>query len=350
VAFCVLLLFDLKVLASHAWDPRVFILDRPADLPTGQTWGVGYDGQFSYYLAVNPWGSTLGLDQVNYRYQRILFPILVKGLSLGQAALVPWMMLAVNLVSASVGCALLGTLLAAREASPWLALVWVFSIGYLLAMRMDLVEPLALALALGGWVAFERQKTGVAIVLFALGALTKEIALLFPAALVVDTLMRHKGRLALGLFVGSFGPYILLFLLLAYVFGISDKAAEQSRLLLIPFYGVKYISTLPSLIVTSLWTLLPAIGFGLWAAWDVFQKRFASAHLPDSLLVLFQVGLIATLPVLTWEDPLALLRFALGLIAGVLLWAASHHPRVLPFIFALWFWSGLILFFVPGMM
>jgi hypothetical protein len=69
----------------------------------------------------------------------------------------------------------------------------------------------------------------------------------------------------------------------------------------------------------------------------------------DSVLVLAQAGLIAFMPGPTWADPLAILRVGLGLLAAVLVWLASTHPRLLPFAAALWLPSGLVLFFVPGM-
>jgi hypothetical protein len=351
-AFFILLLFDLKVLSSHAWDPHSFVLQAHSDSPDGPTWGVGgvgYDGQFSYQIASNPIGSVKGLDSPNYRYQRIFFPMLVKLLSMGKTEMVPWIMLFVNLVSAGGGCAVLGVLLIRRRASPWLALVWVFSLGYLLTIRLGLLEPLALFLALGGWLAYDKGRMWWAIGLFALGGLTKEIALLFPIALAGYEFLHHNWKLAMALVVGSLGPYVLLYLFLAYVFGIPPIAAQQTRLLLFPFFGMKYLDNLPSRVVTGLWTVFPALILILWAISDVYRNRLKNDNAQDVVLVIVQTGLIATLPALTWVDPIAVLRFSLGLIAAALLWGASHHPRLLIYIFALWLPSGLILFLIPGM-
>jgi hypothetical protein len=67
----------------------------------------------------------------------------------------------------------------------------------------------------------------------------------------------------------------------------------------------------------------------------------------DGVIVLAQVGLIAFMPGPTWADPLAILRVGLGLLAALLVWLASAHPRLLPFAAALWLPQGWF-DFVPG--
>src|SRR6266545_4885997 len=49
--------------------------------PTG---GWGYDGQFYWQIARDPLGAAQFLDNPPYRYQRILFPIVVRLLAFGQ--------------------------------------------------------------------------------------------------------------------------------------------------------------------------------------------------------------------------------------------------------------------------
>jgi hypothetical protein len=120
---------------------RALLFWAAPGVPVSKKGNVGYDGQYSYMLAINPLGSVNGLDQPAYRYQRILYPMVVKLFSLGRAGWVPWVMVAVNLAATIWGCAALGILIARRGRSPWLALVFILSIGYLLAIRVDLNEP-----------------------------------------------------------------------------------------------------------------------------------------------------------------------------------------------------------------
>ena len=66
---------------------------------------LGYDGQFAYWIARDPTPAVTGayLDVPAYRYQRILYPLLAWALAAGQAALVPWTLVAVNLAAQLAG-------------------------------------------------------------------------------------------------------------------------------------------------------------------------------------------------------------------------------------------------------
>lgn len=347
-ALCGLSIFALKVLSSHGWDAMAFVLERPADIPAEQKWGVGYDGQQSYAIAVNTWGSTEGLDQPGYRYQRILYPLLVRFFSLGRVEAVPWVMLVLNLISTGFGCAGFGRLLQRRGTSPWLALVFSFSLGYLLSVRMDLLEPLALALAFWGWIAWEEERPVSGILLFALSGLTKEVGLVFAAGLAFwELLQKHMVRSA-SLFFGSVLPYGIWYLILQYWFGTSPEQISQSKLLL-PFTGLRYLDDLPSLVLVSAWVLIPSIITSLAAAWELLKHLGKDVRL-DAVMLLAQATLVAVMPAPTWVDPLAILRIGLGLVAVTLVWLAGAHRRLLPLASGLWASSGLVVFFVPNLL
>jgi hypothetical protein len=66
-------------------------------------------------------------------------------------------------------------------------------------------------------------------------------------------------------------------------------------------------------------------------------------------LLLTQAIFIALMPKPTWEDPLAILRVGLGLLAALLIWMAALHRRALPFAVAWWASSGLALILAAGM-
>jgi hypothetical protein len=348
VALAGLSFFSMKVLASHGWDPKAFVMVRNPSLPAEQKWGIGYDGQYSYALAVHPWGSTQDLDQPGYRYQRILYPLLVRLISLGQPGAVPWVMLGLNLAAAGLGCAGLGRLLQRRGAPPWLALVFIFSLGYLLAIRMDLLEPLALALALWGWALYEEDHPVLGVALLALSGLTKEIGLVFAAGLALWELLQRRPRRAAGLFFGCLAPYAAWYLILYQWFGTSAVQASQSRLLF-PFSGLQFLNNPLSRGMVGIWVLVPAALAGLAAALELSHSGRAQPR-PETALLLAQAALVAVMPAPTWEDPLAILRLGLGLLAVLLVWLAGTHRRLLPWAFALWAPSGLVLFFVPRML
>jgi hypothetical protein len=216
-------------------------------------------------------------------------------------------------------------------------------------MRMDLLEPMALALALAGWSFYEESRPGMAILFFILSSLTKEIGLVFPFAIAVWELLRRNPRRALILLGSSLLPYLALRLYLSKRFGIPEMAIEKSALTLIPYWGFNYLEGIPSKVLVVLWSVGPSIGFGLWAAWEILRRKLRNIDDPDIILVLAQALLIAVLPIPTWKDPLAILRFNLGLIVAVLLCLARCHPKALPIAAGLWLPSGLILTLIPGM-
>src|SRR5208282_2101510 len=70
-------------------------------VPLGLFSKNGYDGQFYYRLALDPFTKQqtafgITLDIPPYRQQRILYPMLVHALALGRAQWVPWALIAVN--------------------------------------------------------------------------------------------------------------------------------------------------------------------------------------------------------------------------------------------------------------
>jgi hypothetical protein len=184
--------------------------------------------------------------------------------------------------------------------------------------------------------------------------------------------------------LGSLAPYLVWYLALYLGLGATSKQVAQSSPLWLPFSGVRYLADPVSLGLVGLWVLGPSLLSGVYALWgvtawylgrirsgehwEIRRKQGAGGlggeagaskdswlagggeYSKDAFLVLAQVGLVSLMPALTWGDPLAVLRVGLGLLAAVLVWLASSHPRVLPFAAALWLPSGAVLFLVPGMM
>jgi hypothetical protein len=344
----VYVLLSLVVLANNRWNAHVFILETPADLPAGQTWGVGYDGRFSYAIASHPWGSTQDLDQPGFRYQRILYPLIVRLLSLGNAGWVPWIMLALNLLAVFIGSAVLGELLVRHGRSAWFALVFFLSLAFLLSVRLDSLEPLTFCLALSGWLAYEKRKILLAIILFALAGLTKEIGLLFPLALIAWEIVRNRWRRAAWL-VASLLPYAGWYVLCYFWFGLPQEQVAKSSFEWIPFYGVRYLQDPISRVLVGYFVLLPAVVFGVIALITLLRNPRGESS-KTVILVLLEVGLVALMPQPTWVDAIAILRLGLGLLLGVLLWASMAPRRYLTLIAAYWGPSAIVFFMIPNIL
>jgi hypothetical protein len=154
----------------------------------------GFDGQFVYYIAVDPGAARFHMDAPAYRYARILYPLLARAAGLGSARLVPWAMLGINLLALAATVWALGTLLAMRGVSPWWALVYGYHPGMVTVIQGDLTEALAYALvALGvlllarpsGAGPAARRRVILGAGLLGLAGLTRETTVLFPAAVAL---------------------------------------------------------------------------------------------------------------------------------------------------------------------
>ncbi len=189
-------LFTGLALATHGWDPLWFAWEgeRYAQLKPDAT--TGYDGQFVLYIARDGWGAVPHLDNPAYRLQRILTPIVVRTLSLGLPAPVPWVIVLVNAVSIIAATAILAHWLSDQAISPWYALTYTLFVGTLMSYSRDLTEPLALCMAALGAVMWLRKDYGPAIASWSLAALTKETTLIFPIGAAAVSIYRGKLRLA----------------------------------------------------------------------------------------------------------------------------------------------------------
>jgi hypothetical protein len=197
-------LLTLARLQAFGGDVTRFVLAsaRFIPLPVGASVGLsltttsnGYDGQFYYLLALNPFSSVPALpgahfDVPAYRAQRILYPLLVWALSLGgRPALVPAVLVIVNLV-AIVGVCAIGTLFARQHGiGPLWGLLLAFYPGLLVSLAGDLAEPLAVLCALSGLLCARRHRWGWAALLLSLAVLARETTALIAVAMVIAGLL-----------------------------------------------------------------------------------------------------------------------------------------------------------------
>jgi hypothetical protein len=158
----------------------------------------GYDGQFYYRLALNPfnWHPTaygITMDST-YRYTRIGYPLVTWLVSLGQHGLVPLMLIAVNLVAvAAMG--VLGGMIARDSGRHALwGLLFVAYFGLVISIGRDTAEPLADACMLGGVLAYRHSRYVVAALLIAYAVITNEPILALPLAIALTRLYQMYRR------------------------------------------------------------------------------------------------------------------------------------------------------------
>lgn len=143
---------------------------------------LGQDGQFAYYLALDPRNARYYMDYPAYRYARVLYPMVARMLALGQPGLIPYSMILINWLAVGGGTFFVAAWLRRRQYSPWVALVYGLGAGVFVAFRFDLTEPLCYALVALAVYFFDSTRpfrVVLAGISFALAALARETALVF---------------------------------------------------------------------------------------------------------------------------------------------------------------------------
>ena len=182
---------SLFIMAGHVYS-------GPAQMPHVPS--KGYDGQFYYRLALNPfnWHQTaygITMDH-NYRYTRIGYPVVAWILSLGQHHLVPTVLVVVNLICVGIVGWLGGMF--ARESGRhalW-GLLFVAYFGLVISVGRDTSEPLADACMLGGLLAYRHSRYVLAALLIAYGVITNEPILVAAVAIALTRLYEMYRRRA----------------------------------------------------------------------------------------------------------------------------------------------------------
>ena len=335
VTLIVGLMYVSWILYLGAGDPLTFAEIGTRYSEGDPTGTEGYDGQFFYYIAVDPAGAVSKIDAPAYRFQRILYPLLVRWLSLGNEALMPWLFLALNLAGMVGGVWVTEQLLIGQHVNRWHALPVGLYAGQLLSIRVNLPEPLALGLTLLGIWLFERwqrrDKQGqlwlLSVLCFTLALFTKETMVVTGLAYVIFLLIQRDVRKSL-----AFGAILIIpfaiFQLYLYrwlgSFGPGSGGAGATPFEIIPLGGLLRIGQSGwdlvglFLLILGPIVILPA-GWAIYAAGkDIFQRHWhpwTMALFLNSLIILF-------LPHSTFREPLAMLRFTGPLVALVILYSA----------------------------
>jgi hypothetical protein len=193
VALCYSIALVPSLRRAH-WDTSVFIdagdlfvdsskLDAPIIV---RKHSDGYDGQFYYRLAVQPWPSAsaahgVTFDAAPWRAQRILYPVLAWAVSFGNAALVPVALVAVNLIAVGVVAGMAVALRGAAKLPLWFPFTVVLWPGFVVTIMHDTTELVPQALVMAALWAWASGRTALFAVFAGLAPLAREVTILVPA-------------------------------------------------------------------------------------------------------------------------------------------------------------------------
>lgn len=297
----------------------------------------GYDGQFVYYIAreLSPQRVAQYLDVPPYRFQRILYPILGRVFAFGDIERIAWTLPVLAIIAHSLGTWIVAIVLSGWGVSPWYALTYGLWVGFTLAIRLDLPEPLAYALVSSALLCSIRRKYVLSWLFFGLALFAKEVTIFFVAAAGLSALLNKQWRDVVGLTAFALLPYAIFQIWLWQIFGrpgFGSGGAMATAFELIPFMGFfrigfdSQVYLLAMFVVFGPVIILPSI-WGIWAS----LKKWISGDVNVVVLALFINALaVPFLPFSTYRETGGLLRFACGLVLAVLLFAARFKvSRVL---------------------
>ncbi len=318
--------------------------------PSG-SWG--YDGQFYYQMARNPFQAYRYMDNAPFREQHLFYPLVVGVLSLGQVAVIPYMLLLVNVVAISLSVELLARLLIRFEFSPWFSLALGLYFGQAAGTLFDTAEPFTYFLVcLGVWFMVEKNRVRMTALLLGLASLTREIALLFPIGYLCIAVVQKKWRVCTQLVMLGIVPLFLWLLALRLIFGQTGVTFTRP-FEHVPFAGIFFYAGTPKKFALLLLLMfLPTLAGWLLAAVELFRKvwvekgpflqRFSSMY----LILLANLLMITLMSHSSYEDLVSSGRIATGLVLSVLLYGLGTRQR-----WVLWgaqFYTGTFVVYLVG--
>lgn len=282
---------------------------------------LGYDGQFYYQLARNPLQAYQYMDNASFREQHIFYPLVVGALSLGQVALIPIMLLLVNVISVVVTVELVGRLCVKYGFSSWFSLAIGLYFGQTAGTLFDTAEPFTYFLiCLGVWLVLEKAQFIPAAVVMGLATLSREIALLFPLGYAGFFFLTRKWRACAQFLLLGVGPILVWLLCLRLLFGQSGLTFTQP-FEHIPFAGIfahyDGIAGIKKFALLILLMFIPTVACWVLLVIDLVRRKFWH---PMYFILLANVTMITLMNHHSYDELISCGRIATGLVLAVLVY------------------------------
>ncbi len=304
--------------------------------------GAGFDGQFYYRLALQPWNLAWNAHGITfdfaYRRQRILYSWFAWVFSGGQAPAVPYALVGVNVAM----LALMGLVCGKWAQSLGRHALWgLLPAGYfgmVWSLDRDLTEIAAITLVVAGIVAWRRHRFTFAGVAFSGAVLSRESALLVVAALLVTRLVgiaRLRDRfgrqdLAWAIPLTAFAGWQVLCLA---AYGTLPMTSDKGNAAT-PFSGALHavVGWIEHPKLTNLLELIQLVMLIAIIVLGLIHLRDSQSSSFEKLAFAFAIVLLAVLSSTVWNNDPREFRtmvdvFVLG--SGVLLGSESFRPLLL---------------------
>ncbi len=332
--FLVVSVFVVLNLARNDWN-SLSLVRIGTRFSQGDPAGTeGYDGQFAYYMALDlaPERAASYLDIPAYRYQRIIYPLLVRILSLGYAPMIPWMMMLVNLAAQIAGAFAICRYLLRKKIPVRYSLIYGLWVGLVVGVTADLYEPLAFMFVAFAWSERSKDRKWASYLLLTLALLCKETVLPFLVAAGFADILCWRSVLKLGPPIASGLAYACWQGWLWWTFGMTGLAsggANATGFEWIPFGGFFRIGTVDMRLLFLFGLLFgPIVIFPTIAALIAGLRAIVRGnHQAHTLALVLNALLIMILPFSTFREPSGLMRIATGLVFSILIFSAHADSR-----------------------
>lgn len=177
---------------------------------------TGYDGQFMYLMAFDPFlrrfkdrpaAYRAFIDLPPYRYSRIGFSLLVDGVTLGRPEYFPLAMVWLIVLAHACLAGGLAYLAVLHGHSPWLALAYLAIPSFMPSLLSALPEAIAAGAIVVGLALWLRRRDGAAALLFAAGLLVRETSIVLVAAILLND-VGHDWRRVLRAAILALFPFV----------------------------------------------------------------------------------------------------------------------------------------------
>ncbi|GCE19919.1 hypothetical protein KDK_37190 [Dictyobacter kobayashii] len=275
----------------------------------------GYDGQFYYFIARDPFHAASLMDNAPYRYQRIVYPLLALLLSFNQSVLLTPVLLLINFVSIVLSVEIIAQLLTRHQLSPWYSLAIGLYFGQMTALLFDTTEPLTYLLLCVGLLLIDKKHMTWAAIWMGLAVLSRETAALFPIGFMVYYLFHKRWLEVLRFGLISLLPTAIWYALIVVIFG-KTGLTYAPTFQLIPFKGLFIFSSdLPRFIPLLILMFIPVIVGWLLFASATYRRQWGGA---SWFIWFINLALVTCMAPGSYKELVSAGRLSMGIVLAIL--------------------------------